>query len=124
MARKDKGWVERNVKADVQSFIDVSKMADCQIVYSGYEVGLKLKFPQPELEKHFEPDSPVLDAYTRFAKIRSKKTGSHGRPLWDLTSLLYVVAPEYFALSECGVITLDDASVTYFAPTKMANIAF
>ncbi len=117
-AGKDKGWVEWNVRADVQSFIDLSKMADCKIVYSGYEVGLKLRFPQTELEKYFEKDSPVLDAYTRFAKIRSKKTGRHNRPLWDLTSLLYVIAPEYFELSEKGVISLDKAGVTYFTPKK------
>ncbi len=121
---KDKGWVEWNVRADVQSFIDISKMADCEIVYSGYEVGLKLRFPQAELEKHFEKDSPVLDAYTRFAKIRSKKTGRHDRPLWDLTSLLYVTAPEYFALSEEGTITLDKAGVTYFTPQKNGKHRF
>ncbi len=117
---KDKGWVEYNLRGDKgQMLAEVLKLCDVPIVFSGYEVGRSIRFPQSEIEK-LPLNNPLREAYLYYS-TRASKTGKHDRPLWDPTSVLFVFAPELFELSKSGVVSVDETGVTYFKPDQLGK---
>lgn len=117
---KEKGWVEYNLRGDKgQMLAQVLKLCDVPIVFSGYEIGRSVRFPQTEIEK-LPQNNPLREAYLYYSKSISK-TGKHDRPLWDPTSVLFVFAPEFFDLSKSGTVSVDENGVTYFKPEQLGK---
>lgn len=105
---------EYNVHIDVPSARKVYAEWPTEIVASGFEVGLAIKYPAVSIQRDFAyvPHHPLPEAYALYMKM------PYDRETWDLTSVLYAVRPDrgYFALSEPGTITVDEKNVTRFAP--------
>ena len=84
------------------------------IVASGFEIGLAIKYPAVSIERDFAyvAHHPLPEAYVLYQPM------PYDRETWDLTSVLFAVRPDrgYFALSEPGTITVDDKNMTNFAP--------
>jgi hypothetical protein len=105
---------EYNVFIDVPAARQVYANWPTDIVASGFEIGLAIKYPAVSIERDFAyvPHHPLPEAYVLYQKM------PYDRETWDLTSVLYAVRPDrgYFALSEPGTITVDEKNVTQFAP--------
>lgn len=84
------------------------------VVFSGFEIGLNLKYPARGIGQHFRYAAwhPAAESY------RNYKTMPYDRPTWDLTSVLYAVRPDqgYFELSETGRASVDEKNLTPFRP--------
>jgi len=102
-----------------QMLAQVLKLCDVPIVFSGYEIGRSIRFPQSEIEK-LPLNNPLREAYLYYS-TRASKTGKHDRPLWDPTSVLFVFAPELFDLSKSGVVSVDETGVTYFKSDQLGK---
>ncbi len=109
---KDKNS-EYNVRIDVPSAQKLYANWPTPIVFSGFEIGLAMKFPATRIESDFAyvAKNPIVEAYRAYLKM------PYDRPTWDLTSVLYAVRPNhgYFSLSPEGQVTVDDAGHTTFA---------
>jgi inosine-uridine nucleoside N-ribohydrolase len=85
-----------------------------EIVTSGFEIGLAVKYPAESIERDFGyvPHHPIREGYELYMKM------PYDRETWDLTAVLWAVRPDrgYFGLSDPGRITVDDADVTQFTP--------
>lgn len=105
---------EYNVYVDVPSARRVYAEWPTELVASGFEIGLAIKFPAQSIERDFGyvPHHPLAEAYRLYQPM------PYDRECWDLTSVLYGVHPErgYFSLSPPGQITVDDNQVTQFEP--------
>ena len=53
----------------------------------------------------------MVEGYKAYRKM------PYDRPTWDMMSVLYVLRPEMFGVSEPGIICVDDQGYTYFTPT-------
>jgi len=110
----DKPAPEYNVVEDLAAAREVYAEWPTQIVASGFEVGLAIKYPAASIERDFNyvEHHPLREAYELYMKM------PYDRETWDLTSVLYAVRPDrgYFSLSEPGTITVDDKRLTRFTP--------
>lgn len=109
-----KRYREYNVFKDIPSARRLFRQWPTPIVWSGYEIGLNLKYPYSSIENDFGyvEHHPVAEAYNLYIKP------PHHRPTWDLTSVLYAVRPNanYFELSPSGNVTvLEDGYTTFEA---------
>ncbi len=106
---------EYNVVIDDAAARKVYAEWPTEIVASGFEVGLAIKYPATSIERDFAyvPHHPLPEAYALYQQM------PYDRETWDLTSVLYAVRPDrnYFTLSEPGTITIDDKNITRFAPS-------
>lgn len=106
---------EYNVHVDLDAARLVYERWPTEIVASGYEIGLAIKFPAASIERDFNyvPHHPLSEAYRLYLKM------PYDRETWDLTSVLYAVRPDqgYFGLSAPGTISVDNDQVTQFAPS-------
>ena len=105
---------EYNVINDIPAARTVAASWPTPMIWSGFEVGLALRYPNASIARDFgwAPHHPVAAAYRLYAPQ------GEDRPCWDLTSVLAAVRPEhgYFELSEPGVVSVADNGVTTFAP--------
>jgi len=109
------GPAEYNVKTDVEAARKLFTGSPVPIVFSGYEVGLKILYPASSIEHDFSytPHHPIADAY------RAYKPMPYDRPTWDLTAVLYAVRPKQsFGVSPKGRVEVDDKGVTSFKEDK------
>jgi inosine-uridine nucleoside N-ribohydrolase len=107
---------EHNIVGDVESAQSVMNMLPVPIFFSGFEVGQQFEFPGFRIRETFAKDpthplSHTYDLYQGFA---------HNRPLWDLTAVLFALAPEaeYFDLSEPGRVVVSADGLTHFKPVE------
>lgn len=109
------GKPEYNVRIDVPSARKVFADWPGAIVFSGFEIGLSIKYQAVSIEKDFGwvPNHPVADAYRAYQKM------PYDRPTWDLTSVLYAVRPDrgYFGVSDTGTVTVADDGQTQLEPS-------
>lgn len=105
-------YCEYNV---VQDIANCKKLADewpTPVVWSGFEIGIALPYPAESILKDYGyvTDHPLAEAYRRY------EPPPHNRPTWDLTSVLYAVAPDrgYFGISEAGQVTVEKDGFTTF----------
>jgi hypothetical protein len=86
---------------------------------SPWELGNAIKYPAVSVERDYGyvAHHPVAEAYRLYMKF------PYDRPMWDLTSALYVIRPDrgYFGLSEPGTITVTDAGQTVFASSPQGR---
>lgn len=116
----DKGQLydhrEYNVVKDLPSARFLAENWPTPIVWSGFEIGLNLRYPHVSIERDFGyvARHPIPEAYVLY------NPPPHDRPTWDLTSVLHAVRPDrgYFDLSARGKVTIDEKGLTHFAPDE------
>jgi inosine-uridine nucleoside N-ribohydrolase len=103
---------EHNIVGDIESAQSVMTLLPVPIFFSGFEVGERFLFPGCRIEAVFaeDPDHPLRLSYALY------KGFEHDRPLWDLTAVLFAIAPEagYFDFSEPGEVRVGPDGVTHF----------
>lgn len=113
---------EYNVVEDIAAAREVYAKWPTEIVASGFEIGLAIKYPATSIERDFNyvEHHPLREAYELYMKM------PYDRETWDLTSVLYAVRPDrgYFDLSEPGEITVDDAKLTRFTPSPTGKCRY
>jgi hypothetical protein len=106
---------EYNVVADIASARTLAAEWPTPIVWSGYEIGTAMRYPQESIDRDYGyvAHHPLPEAY------RLGFPRPHDRPTWDLTSVLYAVRPDrgYFGLGEPGRVTIDDRGMSTFEPS-------
>ena len=104
--------LEYNVVKDLDSARYLADHWPTPIVWSGYEIGLNLRYPHVSIERDFDyvDHHPIAEAYVLY------NPPPHDRPTWDLTSVLHAVRPDrgYFDLSPPGRVTIDSKGLTTF----------
>ena len=123
--RDHKEW---NIKNDVPSAKKVAAEWPTEIVFSGYEVGDRIRMSPVNLKRDYRsPRAKFLrDAYEHWANKCAPQEGlNHRRPTWDLTSVLFVVRPEegrnYYRLSPYVRVDFDDEGATLCSPDPNAK---
>lgn len=106
---------EYNVVADIASARALAAEWPTTIVWSGYEIGTAMRYPQESIDRDYSyvAHHPLPEAY------RLGFPRPHDRPTWDLTSVLQAVRPDrgYFGLTAPGRVTIDEAGISTFEPT-------
>ena len=106
---------EYNVKIDVPSAKKFFENSPVPIVFSGFEIGISLLYPQVELDKRMSLEHPVRISYENYAMaVNRMKSNRHDRPTWDLTSVLYVFEPKFWNLSEPIKVEVDEKGLVKF----------
>ncbi len=105
---------EYNVATDASAFESLMQTWPTPMLFSGFEIGLKITFPYQSIEKRmaFVPNHPVAEAYHLYVS----KPEDH--PNWDSTAVLQAIRPEstYFDLSRPGQVHLGPKNETVFTP--------
>jgi inosine-uridine nucleoside N-ribohydrolase len=108
------GAAEYNVKEDVKACQKLVAEWPGEMVWSGFEVGLSMKYPAASIERDYRwaAKHPVVDGYKAYMRF------PYDRETWDLTSVLYAVRAGggYFGLSEAGTVAVDAQGNTKFRP--------
>ena len=111
---KPRDHKEYNVVKDLPASVKLCDGWPTPIVWSGFEVGLNLRYPHRSIleDYRYVDHHPLADAYIVY------NPPPHDRPTWDLTSVLYAVRPkrEYFDVSEKGTVAVHDDGRTTFEP--------
>lgn len=104
--------LEYNVVQDIPSAQKLAREWPTPMVYSGFEIGLAIRYPAESIEQDFSyvDHHPLAEAYQLYMPT------PHERPTWDLTSVLWAVRPNrgYFRLSPPGRVTVHDNGLTTF----------
>lgn len=86
------------------------------VVWSGYEIGIRLPYPRESIARDFEYLKPhlVKESYLLHSGP------DHDRPSWDQSSVLHAVFPDrgYFDLSPPGRVHVADDGFTKFLPAR------
>ena len=110
---------EYNVIKDIPSARYFVAESPSPIVFSGFEIGMALRFPQSEIDKKMGKENPVRIAYELHAKmVNRQKSDRHDRPTWDLTSVSYVFNPSIWNVSEPVSVSIDENGRNYFSADK------
>jgi inosine-uridine nucleoside N-ribohydrolase len=108
---------EYNILTDAGAAKSLFKDWPTPMVFSGFEVGLRITYPYESILKDFAwtAHNPVVDAYNLYVG----KPDDH--PNWDSTAVLYAIRPDrgYFELSEPGTVTLGPKHITVFTPQPL-----
>ncbi|MCG6155179.1 nucleoside hydrolase [Rubinisphaera margarita] len=103
---------EYNIIKDIPSNQKLAKEWPTPVIWSGYEIGLNLRYPHESIEQDYDyvEHHPLKEAYILY------NPPPHDRPTWDLTSVLQIVRPNrgYFGLSESGYVDVADDGLTTF----------
>ncbi|MEW4562901.1 nucleoside hydrolase [Bremerella sp. JC770] len=106
------GYGEYNIVKDLPAAQKLAESWPTPIIWSGYEIGINLRYPHQSIEKDYAyvDHHPLAEAYHLFCPP------SHDRPTWDLTSVLYAVRPDAgdFELSPPGHVSISDIGRTSF----------
>lgn len=113
---------EFNVMMDPESARVLFDSWPTRMVFSGFEVGLKITYPYESIQKDFNYTNhhPIVDAY----RLYVGKAEDH--PNWDSTAVLEAIRPDrdYFALSPSGRVRLGPNSTTEFTPAPSGNCRY
>ena len=111
---RDRTHLEFNVIHDIPSAQYLAEHWPTPIVWSGFEVGLAIRYPAVSIEQDFGyvERHPIVESYQRYIPT------PHERPTWDLTSVLHAVRPDrgYFGVSTAGKVAVHDDGETVFEP--------
>ena len=121
--RKHREW---NVICDIPAAQKFAREWPTEIVYSGYEIGDRVRMSPVNLKNDYAGRSRILrDSFWAWTTKNTKEGFDHKRPTWDLTSVLFVIRPEsdrgYYALSEPGDVSFDDEGETIFTPNPQGK---
>lgn len=113
---------EYNVYTDPQSAKALFENWPTPMIFSGFEIGLRITFPFETIQKDFSYVShhPIAEAYQLYVK----KAEDH--PNWDSTAVLEAVQPDrgYFDLSAPGRVSLGPNNTTTFTPDANGNARY
>ncbi|ELP35587.1 nucleoside hydrolase [Rhodopirellula baltica] len=103
---------EYNVVKDIPAAQKLAKEWPTPILWSGYEIGIALRYPHESIEQDYGyvEHHPLAEAYIAY------NPPPHDRPTWDLTCVLQLVRPtrDYFGLTSVGKVTVADDGLTTF----------
>ena len=89
------------------------------MVFSGFEIGLKVPFPFEAIQQDFNyvPHHPIAEAYRLYVKKPVDRAN------WDSTAVLEAIQPGrgYFGLSAPGRVSLGPNNTTIFTPDPNGN---
>lgn len=113
---------EFNVYTDPESARTLFDRWPTPMVFSGFEIGLAVRFPYDAITKDFAYTThhPIVDAY----RIYVPRPEEH--PAWDPTAVLQAIRPDrgYFSLSQPGRVTVDAKNATVFTPTVQGRCRY
>ena len=113
---------EYNIIKDIPAAQRLVKEWPSLIVFSGFEIGLAVRYPAVSIERDYRyvKHHPIAEGYHLYSPR------PHNRPTWDLTSVLYCIRPDrkYFGLSAAGQVTVTAKGITTFAPAKNGRHRF
>ncbi|MBV9780416.1 MAG: nucleoside hydrolase [Acidobacteriaceae bacterium] len=113
---------EYNVYTDPDSARSLFEQWPTSMIFSGFEVGLKITFPFEAIQRDFAyaDKHPIPEAY----RIYVGKPEDH--PNWDSTAVLEAIRPDrgYFDLSPPGRVTLGPKDTTVFTPDPQGNCRY
>ena len=111
--------LEYNIVQDIPSAQYLAKNWPTPIYWSGFEVGLAIRYPAISIENDFNylDRHPIPESYQAYIPT------PHERPTWDLTSVLLATREErnYFGISESGTVTVLDDGETIFKADSGGN---
>ena len=114
-----KRHLEYNIIKDIGSAQALADKWPTPIVYSGFEIGLAIRYPSESIEQDYRyvTHHPLAEAYCLY------NPPPHDRPTWDLTSVLYAIRPErgYFDVSDAGQVTVEEDGETRFAKSNSGS---
>jgi hypothetical protein len=115
-------FLEYNTKTDIAGARALAQRWPTAMVYSGYEIGVKLPYPAVSIERDYGYVShhPLAEAYIR------RNPPPHNRPSWDLTSVLHAVLGDrgYFDVSPPGRVTVEPDGFTRFEKNPQGNHSY
>lgn len=108
----DKQRAEYNVVNDIPAMRKLFEEWDTPIVQNPFELGKRIVYPGSAIETRFGWTTlhPVVEGYRHYHPM------PYDRPTWDLLSVVYLLHPDRFTVSEPGRITVDSLGFTRFAP--------
>ena len=111
--------LEYNIVQDIPSAQYLAENWPTPIYWSGFEVGLAIRYPAISIENDFNylDRHPIPESYQAYIPT------PHERPTWDLTSVLLAVRKErnYFDISESGRVTVLEDGETIFEANPGGN---
>ena len=111
--------LEYNILQDIPSAQYLAKNWPTPIYWSGFEVGLAIRYPAISIENDFNylDRHPIPESYQAYIPT------PHERPTWDLTSVLLATREErnYFGISESGTVTVLEDGETIFKADSGGN---
>ena len=111
--------LEYNIVQDIPSAQYLAENWPTPIYWSGFEVGLAIRYPAISIENDFSylDRHPIPESYQAYIPT------PHERPTWDLTSVLLAIREErnYFGISESGTVTVWDDGETIFEADPGGN---
>ncbi|MHA4811222.1 nucleoside hydrolase [Flavitalea flava] len=113
MAGRFPGGKEFNVEKDARSSMVVFTTWPTPILFSGWEIGVKIHTGLPLIRNGSIKNSPVKDAFA--IAIPQAKEDSAGRMSWDETAVLIAVKgwEEFYTVEEGRFICAADGSNTW-----------
>lgn len=109
----DKPRAEYNIVNDIANAKRLFALCPVPVAVVSLELGKTVNYPGASIETDFTwaAKHPMVEGYKAY------RTMPYDRPTWDMMSVLYVLRPEMFGVSERGIISVDDQGYTYFTPT-------
>ncbi|MBS0324226.1 MAG: nucleoside hydrolase [Proteobacteria bacterium] len=126
------GSPEFNLEMDVAAAQRVFTQWPTPIVFSGSEIGARMRITQASVDRYFNyvARHPVAETYRYAASfynsIVGRKSGGHDHPTYDLTSVLYAVRPDaaYFTLSGPGIVSAYEGGRSSFTTDAQGRHRF
>lgn len=113
---------EFNVFIDGAAFARLMRVWPTPIIFSGFEVGLKITFPYQTIQNDmaYVANHPIVEAYHLYVG----KPEDH--PNWDSTAVFEAIRPDsgYFDLSPPGHVSLGEKDTTVFTPDPAGNCRY
>lgn len=108
----EKQRAEYNVVNDILAMQRLFAEWDTPIVQNPFELGKMIQYPASAIENDFGWATlhPVVEGYRHYREM------PYDRATWDLLSVVWLLHPEYFTVSEPGTVVVDDAGYTHFTP--------
>lgn len=110
----DNARAEYNIVNDIASARYVFEHWPAPIALSPFELGRMVQYQGTYIESDFTwaESHPMAEAY------KSYRPMPFNRAAWDLTSVLYILHPQMFTVSQSGRLSVDENGFTHFAPEE------
>ena len=99
----DKPRAEYNIVNDIPNAKRLFALCPVPVAVVSLELGKTVNYPGASIETDFAwaGKHPMVEGYKAYRKM------PYDRPTWDMMSVLYVLRPEMFGVSEPGIICVD-----------------